>query len=200
MSIFITIIHEDELSEAVMSKLLHHFDDKFEIWQSYPGNGFGYLKKNIRGFNQAANINPHFMLTDLDNYRCVIELKNDWIDFDVNSNLIFRIAVKEVESWILADKEGVAAFFNIPAILIPDSPDLLQDPKNTLIQLAKRSRKRVIREDIVPINSNATIGPNYNGCLSEYVFKLWSVESAITRSPSLLKAFNHLRDFKSVYK
>lgn len=195
MSIYITIIHEDELSEAVMTRLLQQFDDKFEIVHSYRGNGFGYLKKNIRGFNQAAIVNPHFMLTDLDNYPCVIELKADWIDFGVNSNFIFRIAVREVESWILADKTGIATFFNIAAVLIPDSPDLLQDPKNTLIQLARRSRKRVIREDIVPINANATIGPNYNGCLSEFIYHSWNIERAIMRSPSLLKAYNHLNGF-----
>ena len=195
MPIYITIIHEDELSEAVMTRLLMHFGDKFEIVHSYPGNGFGYLKKNIRGFNQAAIVNPYFMLTDLDNYPCAIQLKDEWIDFDISRNFIFRIAVREVESWLLADKEGIAAFFNIPVPLITDSPDLLQDPKNTLIQLAKRSRKRVIREDIVPINSNAAIGPNYNGCLSEFIYQSWNVERAITRSPSLLKAYSHLMNF-----
>lgn len=195
MSIYITIIHEDELSEAVMTRLLQQFEDKFEIVHSYPGNGFGYLKKNIRGFNQAAMVNPHFMLTDLDNYPCVIQLKDEWINFDVNRNFIFRIAVREVESWILADRKGIAAYFNIPVVLVPDTPDLLQDPKNTLIQLAKRSRKRVIREDIVPINANASIGPNYNGCLSEFVYKSWDIEQAITRSPSLLKAYNQLKSF-----
>lgn len=193
--IYVTLIFEDDLSEAVMSKMLMLFTDKYIIYQSYSGNGFGYLKTNIRGFNQASVVNPHFMLTDLDKYECPVALKNDWFDFELYNNFIFRIAVREVESWLLADRQGLAKFFNVSLTNFPLNPDLESDPKNTLIQLAKRSNKREIREDIVPINNNATIGPNYNGCLTEFVFKYWSIDNAILQSESLRRSYYKLRDF-----
>lgn len=193
--IYVTLIFEDDLSEAVMTKILMHFSGKYEIYQSYSGNGFGYLKTNIKGFNQASIVNPHFMLTDLDNYDCPVVLKKDWIDFELKSNFIFRIAVREVESWLLADRQGLAKFLNVSLTNFPLNPDLELDPKNTLIQLAKRSKKREIREDIVPINKNASIGPNYNGCLTEFVFKNWSIDNAVLQSGSLRRTYEKLRDF-----
>jgi hypothetical protein len=193
--IYVTLIFEDDLSEAVMSKMLKQFPGKYEIAQTYNGNGFGYLKTNIKGFNQASIVNPHFMLTDLDNYDCPVALREDWINFDVNPNFIFRIAIREVESWVLADREGMSQFFNVSLVNFPTNPDLENDPKNTLIQLAKRSNKRDIKEDIVPINQNAKIGPNYNGCLSDFVFRLWNIDNAANHSASLKRTYEKLRDF-----
>lgn len=193
--IYISLIFEDELSESVMNRLLQNFN-KYEVVNSYSGHGYGYLKNNIRGFNQASAITPHFMLTDLDNYSCPIELINDWITFDLNKNFIFRIAVKEVESWLLADVEGLSRYFNVSAVNFPKQPDLEDDPKNTLIQLARRSRKRNIREDIVPINNFASIGPNYNGCLSNFVYHHWNIERAVLHSKSLERAYRKLSEFK----
>jgi len=194
--IFVTLVFEDDLSEAVMTQILRQFPDKYEIYQRYSGNGFGYLKNNIKGFNQASVVNPHFMLTDLDNYECPMELRTDWVNFELQPNFIFRIAVREVESWILADREGLSRFFNVSLTNFPINPDNQPDPKNTLIQLAKRSNKRTIKEDIVPRNQNANIGPNYNGCLSEFVLDAWSVKNAILQSDSLKRAYEKLRDFQ----
>ncbi|NQU86626.1 MAG: hypothetical protein HQ541_12775 [Mariniphaga sp.] len=193
--IYINLIYEDDLSEMVMVHILNQFNNKFHIANSYPGHGFGYLKTNIRGFNQASSIIPHFMLTDLDNYICPTELINDWINFTVNPNFIFRIAVKEVESWLLADIEGLSEFLRVSPNNFPLQPEIEIDPKNKLIQLARRSRLRKIREDIVPINDNATIGPNYNGCLIEFIVKKWDIQKAMQRSSSLLSAINKLNQF-----
>lgn len=193
--IYINLVYEDDLSEAVMFRLINHFDDKFNVHNTYSGHGFGYLKSNIKGFNQASAVSPYFMLTDLDNYNCPPSLINDWINFPLHSNFIFRIAVREVEAWLLADIEGLSDFFKISPVNFPLSPENEIDPKNTLIQLARRSRIRRIREDVVPINENASIGPNYNGCLMEFVIKKWNIQTALTRSTSLLKAFNKLENF-----
>lgn len=193
--IFLTLVFEDDLSEAVMSQILRQFPDKYEIFQSYSGNGFGYLKTNIKGFNQASVVNPHFMLTDLDKYECPVALISDWIDFELNDNFIFRIAVREVESWVLADRENLSKYFRVSIANFPQNPDAETDPKNTLIKLAMRSKKRSIREDVVPINQNAGIGPNYNGCLSIFVFKNWDIEKAIQNSDSLRRTYEKLRDF-----
>jgi len=194
--IYLTLVYEDDLSESVMIRILKNFPEKYEIAGNYSGNGFGYLKTNIKGFNQASVVNPHFLLTDLDNYECPMELRNDWFHFELSPNFIFRIAVREVESWLLADRDGLSRFLNVSLVNFPTNPDNEPDPKNTLIQLAKRSKKRTIREDIVPINQNAKIGPNYNGCLSEFVFNSWDIENGVLHSESLKRAYEKLRDFQ----
>ncbi len=194
--IYINLVYEDDLSEAVMTKLVSHFNEKFSIQNSYSGNGFGYLKSNIRGFNQASISTPFFMLTDLDNYKCPPQLIDDWINFPINQNFIFRIAVREVESWLLSDVEGLSGFLKVSQVIFPKEPEIEPDPKNRLIQIAKRSRVRNIREDIVPINENAKIGPDYNGRLIEFVSNKWSIENAIKRSISLRRALDKLGHFK----
>lgn len=195
--IYVTLVFEDDLSEAVMIRILNDFAGKYEIAEKYSGNGFGYLKTNIRGFNQASLVNPYFMLTDLDNYECPMALKTDWIDFSPNPEFIFRIAVREVESWLLADREGFSGFLNVSLANFPVNPDAEPDPKNKLIQLAKRSKKRTIGEDIVPLNQNARIGPNYNGCLSQFVLKFWNIQNAVLQSESLRRTYLKLKNFKS---
>lgn len=193
--IYISLIFEDTLSEMIMIRLLADFQGKYEIHQSYSGHGYGYLKNNIKGFNQACVHSPYFMLTDLDRYECPLALINDWISFKMHPNFIFRIAVREVESWILADKEGLSRFFSLSMANFPDSPDSLPDPKNTLINLARKSRKRRIREDVVPVNKNASIGPNYNGCLSEFVLNHWDLHNAVSHSRSLNRTWQRLNQF-----
>jgi len=193
--IYFNLIYEDDLSEAVLTKLLRHFKDKYEVHSTYHGHGFGYLKNNIKGFNEASNVTPHFMLTDLDNYPCPTSLIEDWINFPLNPNFVFRIAVREVEAWLLADIEGLSSFLKVSKANFPKNPEQETDPKKTLIQLAKRSRNRDIREDIVPINERATIGPNYNGRLSDFVLNNWNIETARKRSLSLEKACNKLMHF-----
>ena len=178
-----------------MERILMHFDDKYYVNESYLGHGFGYLKSNIKGFNQASKHTPFFMLTDLDNYECPPALMAEWINFPVNECFIFRIAVREVESWLLADREGLSEFFNVSLANFPLNPEDEVDPKQTLINLARRSRIRKIREDIVPVNGYALIGPNYNGCLMDFVYNKWNLENAISNSESLERAVLFLDQF-----
>jgi len=96
---------------------------------------------------------------------------------------------------ILADREGFADFLGISPARTPDNPDKLTDPKRVLIDLAALSRKRSIREDIVPISDNARIGPNYNGRLLEFVLGEWNTKRAAARSEILYCTMRHLDKF-----
>jgi hypothetical protein len=125
-------------------------------------------------------------------------LIDDWINFELNRNLIFRIAVREVEAWLLADIKGLSKFFNVSASNFPNNPEAEEDPKSTIIKLAGKSRIRRIREDITPIGRGASIGPNYTGCLGEFIMQNWSVENAIKKSKSLEKAYKKLENFQPV--
>ncbi|MCC7526208.1 MAG: hypothetical protein IT250_15370 [Chitinophagaceae bacterium] len=196
MAIPINLVYEDDLSEYVLAKLLSCFGDKYHTGHSYNGRGFGYIKSNINGFNNACKSIPFLVLTDLDNCPCPPQLITTWFQHSMHANMIFRIAVREVESWLLADIEGLSDFLGISPANFPVEPEKETDPKKTLIRLVKRSRKGKIKRDIIPINDNATIGPNYNGRLMQFVFENWDIERAMNRSISLRKAYNKLKAFK----
>jgi hypothetical protein len=97
--------------------------------------------------------------------------------------------------------EAFAEFLGISVDLIPGDADRIPDPKQLLINLAKKSRKRKLREAIVPEpNSTAKIGKDYNGQLIEFVNESWQVASAQTNSPSLERAMNALINFQPTWE
>lgn len=196
MTITVNLVFEDELSEYVLSKLISCFENKYQSSYSYNGHGFGYIKSKINGFNQACKAIPFLVLTDLDNHACPVQLRNEWFTSTPHPNMIFRIAVKEVESWLLADIEGFSKYTGVSETNFPRNPELENNPKQALINIANRSRKRDIREDIVPINVNAQIGPNYNGRLMDFVFNHWNIDRAMNRSESLRRAYRRLEVFQ----
>ena len=106
----ITTVYEDELSGAVIDRILSTYRPDISIQKTVPGYGFGKIKKNLPAYNKTAKAGfPYFILTDLDTALCAPQLINDWIKHTpLNSNLFFRVAVHEVESWILADRENIA--------------------------------------------------------------------------------------------
>ncbi|HNW98528.1 MAG TPA: DUF4276 family protein [Bacteroidales bacterium] len=191
----LNLVFEDQISEFVMRKLAAICDDKFFISYSYYEEGFGYIKKNIDGFNEASKGCAFFVLTDLDKTDCAPTLIKNWLNKKVHNNLIFRVAVREVEAWLLADIEGFSEYTGISIANFYDNPEKIDDPKIELFRLIKKCRKREIREDILPKDEYAKIGPNYNERLGEFVFKYWNVERAAKRSISLKKALSHLSRF-----
>lgn len=196
MPIFVNLVHEDVISEVVMLKMLESFSGKYHHVSSYGNEGFGYIKKNINGFNQASIASTFFVLIDLDDFECPLSLLNEWLEKPPNHNFICRVAVREIEAWLLADKEGFSEFTGVSLINFPDDPELERDPKRKLISIVKRSRKRQLKEDILPINNNASIGPNYNERLMQFVLDYWEISRACNRSESLRRAFKQLENYQ----
>jgi len=188
---------EDELSEVVLRKLLDDTERDYRVGSAFGREGFGYLQTNARKFNSAAAAGtPVILLTDLDRHPCPVGLIQEWLGAPIHPNLIFRVAVREVEAWVLADTQGLSTFLSISASLLPQQPDQLADPKQALINLAKRSRRKEIRQSIVPREgTTATQGPDYNGCLGDFVRNHWDSTAAVGHSPSLSRAWSELMTY-----
>ena len=78
----------------------------------------------------------------------------------------YRVAVRAIEAWLLADAERLAKYLGIPRTLVPRFPDQGDHPKRTLVNLARRSRKRAIREGMTPRQgSGVQVGPEYLSCV-----------------------------------
>ncbi|MFM6077048.1 MAG: DUF4276 family protein, partial [Dolichospermum sp.] len=187
----INLAVEDPLIEAVLRTILHQSNRRYIVGNCYFKHGFGYLKKNIKGFNNAAKGTPYIVLTDLDRAECPQELIQEWLPYTKHPNLLFRIAVREVEAWLLADSKNFAKFLGVSQTLIPQNVDEISDPKQTLINIARKSKNRELHEAIVPrSNSTAKVGRDYNGRLIYFVNNYWQMEVAKLSSPSLQRAIN----------
>jgi hypothetical protein len=195
------LIVEDELSEVVIRRVLADTDRDYYVGAAYGRSGFGYLQSTADKWNAAAAAGtPILLLTDLDHRHCAPELIAGWLRHQCHANLLFRVAVREVESWVLADRQGFAEFLGISDALVPAQPDLEADPKQTLINLARRSRRSALRSSIVPRKGSTAIqGPDYNGCIGDFVRNEWDSNAAKDRSPSLNRAWQRFMSFEPLW-
>ena len=186
---------EDPLSEALTRKLFAEVRPDLAITTLLGNRGNGYLRLKARELNRAAARSPVFLLTDLDSpTACPPRIIADWLRAEPARNLLFRVAVIEVESWVLADRERVAAFLGVPEHRIPANTDSIPDPKQFLVNLARRSRAADVRTDMVPAaGSTALVGPLYNPRLVSFVATNWSSARARTASESLRRTVDRLQ-------
>jgi ADP-ribose pyrophosphatase YjhB (NUDIX family) len=98
------------------------------------------------------------------------------------------VAVREIESWALADHDGLKRLIG-RRIDPPREPEGLVDPKRTLIELARRHAAKEVRLDLVPARGAlATQGLGYNTRLVPWAQHVWDPEAAAQRAPSLARA------------
>jgi hypothetical protein len=188
---------EDELTQSLLVKILAVIPTEYATSTFYNRGGNGYLRKNINGFNRAARGIPFLIGTDLDTYDCPPALIQDWLLGPKHHNLLLRVAVREVEAWLLADKENFARFLGIRPALIRDDVEAIPDPKRELLQLASRARRRDVREDICPpAHSTRRVGPNYNARLAVFVSQYWDPDVARQRARSLARTIDRLTGFR----
>ena len=84
-----------------------------------------------------------FMFTDLDSPQtCVPELIQSWVKAPLNPGFFLRVAVMEIESWIMADRRALATFLSIPVNRIPNTPDDILQPKEFLVSLARKIERK----------------------------------------------------------
>jgi len=175
---------EGIVDEAVVKRLI-------DFAGGFPGgvygkNGKPQLRKNIKGYNNAARRSPWVVLVDLDHdEECAPLLRDEWLPQPA-PKMCFRIAVREVEAWLLADRKGIASFIGLSQSAVPRDPEAVDDPKKAMVDLARRSRRRTIREDMVPREgSGREVGPAYSSRMIEFVHRDWSPGMAMEASDSL---------------
>ncbi|MBN2364201.1 hypothetical protein JXL83_08725 [candidate division WOR-3 bacterium] len=117
----------------------------------------------------------------------------------MKQNILLRIAVREIESWLLADTKGFSEFSKLDHSFIKkevNSPDDIPDPKGKLISMVDRSKSRDLKSDIVrKEKSSYKQGPGYNSRLADYVNNYWKIERAAELSDSFKRAVNSLSKF-----
>jgi hypothetical protein len=190
---------EDALSEAVVRKLIAITRPDLNISVVLGKRGRGYIQTKARDLNKTARSVPVFILADLDRpVPCPFDLINQWLPPFRAPGLLVRVAVMEVESWVMAHREAFASHLGVPLHRIPPDTDTIARPKEFVVGLARMSKRKTIREDLVPsAGSTSAVGPAFNTTVSRFVTEMWDPGAASTASPSLRRAVNRLRAFRN---
>ncbi|MCD6336150.1 MAG: hypothetical protein J7M27_12640 [Candidatus Latescibacteria bacterium] len=193
----VNMLVEGYTDEVVLRRILEYVG--LTCGTVYGKEGKGVLLKRLPSYNQAARFAPWLVTVDLDqDADCAPDFVRNVLPNPADG-MHFRVAVRAIEAWLLADAERLAAFLRVRVSKIPAHPDAEPNPKRTLINLARQSRKRIIREDIVPREgSGGSVGPGYTGRFIEFVTAtehLWRPDVAMQRSDSLRRCVEALHTF-----
>jgi len=180
----ISILVEGNLDETVARQVIDAAGGT--VGTVYGRRGVDYIEKKITGFNQLAkgiSILTLVDLMDLDS-DCPAEIVREWLPHR-HEQMLLRLVVREIESWILADRTSISRFFGLRKALIPHHPEQLEDPKATLVELADSSQRQGLRNAIVPDDPTTNDErPAYTTRMQRFVRDLWSVENAAENASS----------------
>jgi len=163
----------------------------------YGKGGKHPLIQSLPGYNNAARFAPWLVLIDLDHDAdCAPPYRNFLLPAP-SAQMCLRVAVREVESWLLADRERMADLLDVNPNWVPSEPDALDDPKQAVVNLARRSGDRGISRDLVPREGSGRVeGPAYASRLIEFASDHrygWRPSIAARSSESLNRCLRALR-------
>jgi len=189
----INALVEGVVDEAVAQRIILRSGHDFGV--CYGKRGIDYIRLRIGGFNNAAIYQHLLVLVDqMDTgFECPPDVVSHWVPHR-NPNLLFRVVVPEVESWLLADRAGLADFLHVSLGRIPSTPEAVEDPKSCLIGAARRSRSSRVRDALVPpIGATSAVGRLYTSEIVSFIRHHWNLDRACRASPSLAACMGRLR-------
>lgn len=195
MTLYCAVASEDELSEIVAEKLVRECVADGEVAIRLRKGGNGYLRTNLDKFRQISNRMPLLLLTDLDTFPCASALLDSWLaGVAIPDQFKFRVCVREIEAWLMADRQNFANLLEVPINRVPASPDELADPKRTLLQLARQGSRAIRSDLLVQRGAVASQGLGYNRRLADFVTTQWNLVDAAANSNSLSRAVGRLQE------
>jgi len=192
--VFVTGAVEGVVDEAVLRRVLKHVG--LSMAAVHGRRGQQQLLQSLPGYNYAARFAPWVALVDLNgDYPCASAAIEQWMPAP-SEHMYCRVAVRAIESWLLADRERIAGTLRINRHRVPERPDALAHPKTELVNLARQSRSRTIREELVPRDgSGRLVGPLYTARLTAFVNDEadgWRPGQAALGSESLTRCIERL--------
>jgi hypothetical protein len=103
---------EGDIDAAIAVKLIAHTGHDAGI--VYGRRGIGYIETKLAGFNRSAQGIRYLAMVDLMDtaHECAPDVVRVWLPHPAPM-MHFRVVVREIESWLLADVEGMAGFLNV---------------------------------------------------------------------------------------
>lgn len=161
-------------------------------------HGVKNIRKRMSSHAQAAQYYPRILFVDGDHH-CPKELRVEMEGLShitpVPAGLIIRVVDVCVESWILADRDGLAAFCGLSPSAIPDSAALerMGSHKEVLLNVLSKARIKDVREAMVRrTKGELSFGPLYGRRLADFASRHWSAVRAADHNDSLARALARL--------
>ncbi len=191
----VQLVVEGMLDEIVLRRVLESLD--LACGPVYGKRGKDAILKSLSRYNHAARYAPWVVVVDLDQYyACAPELVEKHLPTPARG-MRLRVAVRAIESWLLADPESLGPFLGVSKTKFPHNPDMLDNPKRELLSIVRKfGRKARIKDDLLPKSSGASVGKGYNVCLMTFVQEHWKPQDAVARSDSLQRAMIALESLK----
>lgn len=179
--------------EAILRCILNSIGG--QLHEVYGRNGKKDLQSKIEKYNSAARYSDWVVLVDLNHeVDCAPELKSKWLQ-NIAPFMHFRVAVRGVESWLMADRSALAKYLEVSEVKIPSNPEDVEWPKQEMVNLARQSRSKKIIKRMVPrVGSGRSVGPVYPACMIEFATKYWRPAVAAKLSDSLRRCIERLRE------
>jgi hypothetical protein len=187
---FDLVVVEGDLEVAVASRLLGDAGHRV-----FPGlfvnkHGQAAFWSDAPRYNRAAQRLRILGLVDLERAACASGLIRQKIGPEKHPNFVLRVAVRMIESWLIADS-GLADEFELPPSKLPRHPDQEPHAKKLLVNLVRGYSPAKIQAGFVPERlQRGLTGYDYEPRLARFVGKQWAPREAAKRSPSLRRALH----------
>lgn len=190
--VFARVIVEGETDEPVINALMHAAgwaDHEFFVRSV---NGKGVIDRDLKNYWEAARVHPYVIFRDLDRdgEGCPVTLRAQLVEHTPGESpdLLIRIVDQCIESWILADRQGVAEFCERPIASVRPCDSR---PKDQLLRLFQKAQ---FKDAVLREGGKLAFGPAYALHLQRLMTDHWSIERAAAESDSLRRALKRLTD------
>lgn len=155
-------------------------------------NGKGEIDKKIKSYWEAARTIPYVIFRDLDRDGggCPVTLRAELVERTLGESpdLLIRIVDQCVESWVLADQQGVAEFCNRSEASVRPRDSRHKD------YLLRMFQKAQLKDAVLREGGKLKFGPAYEVHLQRLMTHHWSIERAALENDSLRRALERLTD------
>jgi len=187
---FTLVVTEGLLDATVGERLLDQLGIERTHTRFIPKGGEDAFWRECPRYNQAArHAGPILGLADLEQAPCPSGLIANHLPTGREPGFVVRVAERMVESWLMADRARLSEYLRVSPARISANPETYPHPKRALVDVARHSTRREVREDMVPeAGSKGIVGRGYTACLSEFIRQYWRPLDAQQNSPSLARA------------
>ena len=190
--VYAQVIVEGPTDEPVINALMRAAgwaDSEFSVTNA---NGKGVIDRDIKKYWDAARSIPYVIFRDLDRDEggCPVAVRSMLSSKTrgESPDLLIRIVDQCIESWILADRQGVAEFCDrsMASVKPPASHH-----KPYLLSIMKEAK---LKDAVEQKGHELDFGPAYAIHLQRLMTDHWSIERAAAESDSLRRALKRLTD------
>lgn len=191
---------EGNTDEPIVRALMTATGWVSEEYRIFCAKGSGNIIRSITKHAEAARQIPRILFLDSDN-KCPVDMRKDLEKelTHIPADFVLRIVCTCIESWVLADCEGLASFCGVGIAAIPASQKLapIHNHKNELLKVLRKSKSPKGREMTQGSGNDLQFSDDYTHHLADLMTDYWDAERAAQNNDSLRRAIARLKDLRA---